>query len=109
MGIVCDVLFNLGCVCVCGWLQNSKPTLITALEDCVYNFVWFTAAACPLNSTEHGDCKVNDPRTGESYGEITSILQSWYSDVLLNVNANHLGHNLATFPAMKPHVHSVKQ
>ncbi|XP_017311659.1 cation-independent mannose-6-phosphate receptor isoform X1 [Ictalurus punctatus] len=53
---------------------NSKPTLITALEDCVYNFVWFTAAACPLNSTEHGDCKVNDPRTGYLF-DLNSLTQ----------------------------------
>ncbi|KAL7888460.1 hypothetical protein AOLI_G00034340 [Acnodon oligacanthus] len=43
---------------------DSKPTLITALEDCIYNFVWFTAAACPLNTTEHGDCRVTNPATG---------------------------------------------
>uniref|UniRef100_A0A8C2E6T2 Insulin-like growth factor 2 receptor n=1 Tax=Cyprinus carpio TaxID=7962 RepID=A0A8C2E6T2_CYPCA len=46
---------------------DSKPTLITALEDCVYSFVWFTAAACPLNSTEHGDCKVTNPATGHLF------------------------------------------
>ncbi|KAF5900285.1 cation-independent mannose-6-phosphate receptor-like, partial [Clarias magur] len=46
---------------------DSKPTLITALEDCVYSFVWFTAAACPLNSTEHGDCRVTNPRTGHLF------------------------------------------
>ncbi|KTG06542.1 hypothetical protein cypCar_00005040 [Cyprinus carpio] len=42
---------------------DSEPTLITALENCVYSFMWFTAAACPLNSTEHGDCKVTNPAT----------------------------------------------
>lgn len=46
---------------------DSKPTLITALEDCVYSFVWFTAAACPLNSTEHGECKVTNPFTGHQF------------------------------------------
>ncbi|XP_056125524.1 cation-independent mannose-6-phosphate receptor [Rhinichthys klamathensis goyatoka] len=46
---------------------DSEPTLITALENCVYNFVWFTAAACPLNSTEHGDCKVTNPATGHLF------------------------------------------
>ncbi|XP_016329709.1 cation-independent mannose-6-phosphate receptor-like [Sinocyclocheilus anshuiensis] len=46
---------------------DSEPTLITALEDCVYSFVWFTAAACPLNSTEHGDCKVTNPATGHLF------------------------------------------
>ncbi|XP_052442128.1 cation-independent mannose-6-phosphate receptor [Carassius gibelio] len=46
---------------------DSKPTLITALEDCVYSFVWFTAAACPLSSTEHGDCKVTNPATGHLF------------------------------------------
>lgn len=46
---------------------DSEPTLITALENCVYNFMWFTAAACPLNSTEHGDCKVTNPATGHLF------------------------------------------
>uniref|UniRef100_A0A8C1GAT4 Insulin-like growth factor 2 receptor n=1 Tax=Cyprinus carpio TaxID=7962 RepID=A0A8C1GAT4_CYPCA len=46
---------------------DSEPTLITALENCVYSFMWFTAAACPLNSTEHGDCKVTNPATGHLF------------------------------------------
>uniref|UniRef100_A0A4W4G3A2 Insulin-like growth factor 2 receptor n=1 Tax=Electrophorus electricus TaxID=8005 RepID=A0A4W4G3A2_ELEEL len=46
---------------------DSTPTLITALEDCVYSFVWFTAAACPLNSTQHGDCRVTNPATGHLF------------------------------------------
>lgn len=46
---------------------DSEPTLITALENCIYSFVWFTAAACPLNSTEHGDCKVTNPATGHLF------------------------------------------
>ncbi|KAB5540056.1 hypothetical protein PHYPO_G00096970 [Pangasianodon hypophthalmus] len=53
---------------------DSKPTLITALEDCVYSFVWFTAAACPLNSTEHGDCKVTNPLTGHLF-DLNSLTQ----------------------------------
>lgn len=46
---------------------DSKPTLITALGNCEYSFVWFTAAACPLNSTEHEDCKVSNPLTGHLF------------------------------------------
>uniref|UniRef100_A0A672PLU1 Cation-independent mannose-6-phosphate receptor-like n=1 Tax=Sinocyclocheilus grahami TaxID=75366 RepID=A0A672PLU1_SINGR len=46
---------------------DSEPTLITTLDNCVYSFVWFTAAACPLNSTEHGDCKVTNPATGHLF------------------------------------------
>ncbi|XP_051500970.1 cation-independent mannose-6-phosphate receptor-like [Myxocyprinus asiaticus] len=46
---------------------DSEPTLVTALENCSYSFVWFTAAACPLNSTEHGDCKVTNPATGHLF------------------------------------------
>ncbi|KAI2652218.1 Cation-independent mannose-6-phosphate receptor [Labeo rohita] len=46
---------------------DSEPTRITALEDCVYTFVWSTAAACPLNSTAHGDCKVTNPATGHLF------------------------------------------
>ncbi|CDQ64662.1 unnamed protein product [Oncorhynchus mykiss] len=46
---------------------DSRPTLITAIEECVYTFVWFTAAACPLNSTQHGDCRVTNPVTGHLF------------------------------------------
>ncbi|KAL6486555.1 hypothetical protein MHYP_G00059470 [Metynnis hypsauchen] len=54
---------------------DSKPTLITALEDCIYNFVWFTAAACPLNTTEHGDCRVTNPATGHLF-DLNALTQS---------------------------------
>lgn len=43
---------------------DSRPTLITAIEDCVYTFLWLTAAACPLNITQHDNCMVNNPATG---------------------------------------------
>ncbi|XP_071019066.1 cation-independent mannose-6-phosphate receptor-like [Oncorhynchus clarkii lewisi] len=46
---------------------DSRPTLIMAIEDCVYTFVWFTAAACPLNSSQHGDCRVTNPVTGHLF------------------------------------------
>lgn len=45
--------------------QDSRPALISALEDCVYTFLWLTAAACPLNSTQHDDCRVTNPATGD--------------------------------------------
>ncbi|XP_030627174.1 cation-independent mannose-6-phosphate receptor [Chanos chanos] len=53
---------------------DSSPTLITAIEDCVYTFVWFTAAACPLNSTEHGNCQVTNPLTGHLF-DLNSLNQ----------------------------------
>nr|XP_046229339.1 cation-independent mannose-6-phosphate receptor [Scatophagus argus] len=43
---------------------DSRPTLISSIEDCVYTFLWLTAAACPLNSIQHDDCKVTNPATG---------------------------------------------
>ncbi|XP_064196429.1 cation-independent mannose-6-phosphate receptor [Anguilla rostrata] len=46
---------------------DSSPTLITAIEDCVYTFMWFTATACPLKSSEHGDCRVANPLTGHLF------------------------------------------
>ncbi|XP_058881252.1 cation-independent mannose-6-phosphate receptor [Acipenser ruthenus] len=46
---------------------DSKPTLITAIEDCVYSLMWFTAAACPLKKNVHGDCKVTNPVTGHLF------------------------------------------
>uniref|UniRef100_A0A3Q3MKC2 Insulin-like growth factor 2 receptor n=1 Tax=Mastacembelus armatus TaxID=205130 RepID=A0A3Q3MKC2_9TELE len=46
---------------------DSRPTLISAIEDCVYTFMWKTAAACPLNSTQHDDCRVTNPATGHLF------------------------------------------
>ncbi|XP_060907562.1 cation-independent mannose-6-phosphate receptor [Labrus mixtus] len=46
---------------------DSRPTLISAIEDCVYTFLWLTAAACPLNTIQHDDCKVTNPSTGHLF------------------------------------------
>ncbi|XP_076612208.1 cation-independent mannose-6-phosphate receptor [Chaetodon auriga] len=46
---------------------DSRPTLISAIEDCVYTFLWLTATACPLNSTQHDDCRVTNPATGHLF------------------------------------------
>nr|XP_014346456.1 PREDICTED: cation-independent mannose-6-phosphate receptor [Latimeria chalumnae] len=46
---------------------ESKPALIMAIEDCEYSFLWFTAAACPLKSNVHDDCKVTNPATGHLF------------------------------------------
>ncbi|XP_030577044.1 cation-independent mannose-6-phosphate receptor isoform X2 [Archocentrus centrarchus] len=46
---------------------NSRPTMISVVEECVYNFLWLTAAACPLNSTQHDDCRVTNPATGHLF------------------------------------------
>ncbi|KAM5165693.1 cation-independent mannose-6-phosphate receptor [Mantella aurantiaca] len=42
----------------------SKPQLITALEDCDYNFLWITPSACKLKINTHDDCRVTNPATG---------------------------------------------
>lgn len=44
--------------------QDSKPELITAIEECIYTFLWVTAAACPLKSNVQNNCSVINPRTG---------------------------------------------
>uniref|UniRef100_A0AAX7UFT6 MRH domain-containing protein n=1 Tax=Astatotilapia calliptera TaxID=8154 RepID=A0AAX7UFT6_ASTCA len=46
---------------------NSRPTLISDIEDCVYTFMWKTAAACPLNSVQHDNCRVTNPATGHLF------------------------------------------
>ncbi|XP_056620153.1 cation-independent mannose-6-phosphate receptor isoform X2 [Triplophysa dalaica] len=46
---------------------DSEPSLNPPLDDCVSNFEWYTSAACPLYSTEHGDCKVTNPATGHLF------------------------------------------
>ncbi|XP_063773902.1 cation-independent mannose-6-phosphate receptor [Pseudophryne corroboree] len=43
---------------------DSIPQLITALENCDYNVMWSTAAACPLTINTHDNCQVTNPATG---------------------------------------------
>ncbi|XP_018421109.1 PREDICTED: cation-independent mannose-6-phosphate receptor [Nanorana parkeri] len=51
----------------------SKPQLITALDDCEYNFLWITPAACKLKINTHDDCKVTNPATGYLF-DLSSLL-----------------------------------
>lgn len=44
--------------------QESRPLLISVIEDCVYTFLWLTPAACPLNSIQQDECRVSNPATG---------------------------------------------
>ncbi|KAK3516697.1 hypothetical protein QTP70_022183, partial [Hemibagrus guttatus] len=53
---------------------DTKPTMTSVIEDCVYTFVWLTPVACPLNSTEHGECKVTNPLTGHLF-DLNSLTQ----------------------------------
>ncbi|XP_069028432.1 cation-independent mannose-6-phosphate receptor [Embiotoca jacksoni] len=53
---------------------NSRPTLISEIEGCVYTFLWLTAAACPLNSTEHDECRVTNPATGHLF-DLNSLMK----------------------------------
>ncbi|KAF6114200.1 insulin like growth factor 2 receptor [Phyllostomus discolor] len=46
---------------------NSRPMLISVVEDCEYTFAWPTVAACPVRSSEHGDCQVTNPATGHLF------------------------------------------
>ncbi|XP_028253968.1 cation-independent mannose-6-phosphate receptor [Parambassis ranga] len=46
---------------------DSRPTLISEIENCVYTFLWLTAAACPLNTTQHDNCRVANPATGHLF------------------------------------------
>lgn len=47
--------------------QDSRPILISAIEDCVYTFLWLTPVACPLNSTQQDECRVTNPATGPTF------------------------------------------
>ncbi|XP_032398409.1 cation-independent mannose-6-phosphate receptor isoform X1 [Etheostoma spectabile] len=58
---------------------DSRPTLISAIEDCVYTFLWLTAAACPLNSTQHDNCRVTNPATGHLFDLNTLTKEGGYT------------------------------
>lgn len=58
---------------------DSRPTLISAVEECVYNFLWLTAAACPLNSTQQDDCRVTNPATGHLFDLNTLMKEEGYT------------------------------
>ncbi|XP_067429257.1 cation-independent mannose-6-phosphate receptor [Thunnus thynnus] len=53
---------------------DSRPTLISAIEECVYTFLWLTAAACPLNTSQHDNCRVTNPATGHLF-DLNSLTQ----------------------------------
>ncbi|KAM8847361.1 cation-independent mannose-6-phosphate receptor [Synchiropus picturatus] len=53
---------------------DSSPTLISSVEDCVFNFLWLTAAACPLSGAQHDDCRVSNPATGHLF-DLNSLTQ----------------------------------
>ncbi|MED6270432.1 hypothetical protein CHARACLAT_010298 [Characodon lateralis] len=46
---------------------DSRPTLISEMENCMYKFLWLTAAACPLNTSQHDECRVANPATGHLF------------------------------------------
>uniref|UniRef100_A0A8C8S5J2 Insulin like growth factor 2 receptor n=1 Tax=Pelusios castaneus TaxID=367368 RepID=A0A8C8S5J2_9SAUR len=46
---------------------ESKPILVTAIEECEYTFLWSTAAACPLEKNVQNDCRVTNPATGHLF------------------------------------------
>uniref|UniRef100_UPI003AAAD5C6 cation-independent mannose-6-phosphate receptor isoform X1 n=2 Tax=Centroberyx gerrardi TaxID=166262 RepID=UPI003AAAD5C6 len=58
---------------------DSRPTLISAIEECVYTFLWLTAAACPLNSSQHDDCRVSNPATGHLFDLNSLALNGGYT------------------------------
>ncbi|KAK5852634.1 hypothetical protein PBY51_006486 [Eleginops maclovinus] len=58
---------------------DSRPTLISAIEDCVYTFLWLTAAACPLNSVQHDNCRVTNPATGHLFDLSTLTQEGGYT------------------------------
>lgn len=50
-------------VCSPGVLVSS-PEFVTELDDCTYEFVWYTAAACPVGTFVGHDCMVYDKVDG---------------------------------------------
>ena len=56
-----SVLITL--VCSPGSLVSS-PEFVTELDDCTYEFVWYTAAACPVGSFVGDDCTLYDQVDG---------------------------------------------
>ncbi|XP_054826091.1 cation-independent mannose-6-phosphate receptor [Eublepharis macularius] len=46
---------------------DSKPELITEIEECEYTFLWRTASACPLKSNVQNNCKVTNPLSGHLF------------------------------------------
>ncbi|KAJ8396205.1 hypothetical protein AAFF_G00020720 [Aldrovandia affinis] len=48
-------------VCKPGDLESAPLMKSVSSNGCVYEFEWYTAAACVLSKTEGNDCKVEDP------------------------------------------------
>eukprot|EP00794_Sanderia_malayensis_P000415 gene415-1051_t len=72
-GTMCDITKNkrkrsvIDFVCHPGQLTTG-PTLISkSVDGCDYEFVWQTAAACPLGRKTGSDCQVSDEIAGYSF------------------------------------------
>ena len=51
---------------------ESAPVLRSVSSDgCLYEFEWYTAAACVLARAAGDDCKVEDPQAGQSHTHIS--------------------------------------
>lgn len=51
-----------------GDLESAPIMRSVSSDGCVYEFEWYTAAACVMSRTVGDNCKVEDPQAGRSHG-----------------------------------------
>ena len=57
-----------------GDLESAPSFLRKSMDECLYEFEWRTAAACPLGHKWGKDCRVFDDDAGEFVGAESSAL-----------------------------------
>ncbi|XP_028809164.1 cation-independent mannose-6-phosphate receptor isoform X2 [Denticeps clupeoides] len=53
--------------CKPGDMESPPVFRAKSSDGCIYEFEWYTSAACVLSKTEGDDCKVADPQAGFSF------------------------------------------
>ena len=59
-------------VCVTGDLEGGPALVHKSGDECVYQFEWYTAAACPMSHQYGKDCTVVDTQAGQLYSCVFS-------------------------------------
>eukprot|EP00042_Codosiga_hollandica_P059240 m.908301 g.908301 ORF g.908301 m.908301 type:complete len:2204 (+) comp60100_c0_seq3:1210-7821(+) len=55
----------------CRYGDDGEPIFVANSQDCVTQIIWYTSAACPINSTVGSNCAVLDAVSGNTYNLIS--------------------------------------
>ncbi|XP_061480276.1 cation-independent mannose-6-phosphate receptor isoform X2 [Rhineura floridana] len=65
-------------VCKPGDLESAPVLINSGYDECLYEFEWYTAAACVLSETKGDNCSVSDSQAGFSF-DLSPLMHETYS------------------------------